>query len=75
VAHLSFVAGLTPREIRARHPDRFVEVYEVYRLKRNVIDRLRRSGAIQQLLPLLVAGLVLSARVVGAAAYFGPSWN
>ena len=50
VAQLSFVDGLTPREIRGRHPERFTEVDEVYRLKRNVIDRLRRSQAIQQLL-------------------------
>jgi DNA-directed RNA polymerase specialized sigma24 family protein len=50
VARLSFVAGLSPREIRARHPDRFLEVDVVYRLKRNVIDRLRRSPHIQQLL-------------------------
>ena len=49
VAQLSFVAGLSPREIRARHPDRFAEVDEVYRLKRNAIDRLRRSRAIQEL--------------------------
>jgi DNA-directed RNA polymerase specialized sigma24 family protein len=50
VAHLSFVDGLSPREIRARHPHQFAEVDEVYRLKRNVIDRLRRSQAIQHLL-------------------------
>jgi DNA-directed RNA polymerase specialized sigma24 family protein len=50
VAQLSFVSGLSPREIRARHPDRFAEVGVVYRLKRNVIDRLRRSPLIQELL-------------------------
>jgi DNA-directed RNA polymerase specialized sigma24 family protein len=47
VARLSFVAGLSPREIRARHPDQFEDVFEVYRIKRNMIDRLRRSRAIQ----------------------------
>jgi len=52
VAQLSFVAGLTPRDICARHPDRFAEVNDVYRLKRNLIERLRRSQAIQQLLSL-----------------------
>ncbi|HEY1295049.1 MAG TPA: hypothetical protein VGJ60_18365 [Chloroflexota bacterium] len=50
VAELSFVAGLTPREILARHPEKFFDVFTVYRTKRNVIDRLRRSGAIQELL-------------------------
>jgi hypothetical protein len=48
VARLSFVAGLSPREIRARHPDQFEDVFEVYRIKRNMIDRLRRSRAIRQ---------------------------
>src|SRR5712691_533380 len=47
VARLSFIAGLSPREILARHPDGFQDVVEVYRIKRNVIDRLRRSRAIQ----------------------------
>jgi DNA-directed RNA polymerase specialized sigma24 family protein len=50
VARLSFIAGLTPREIQARHADRFAAVSEVYRLKRNVIDRLRRSQALRHLL-------------------------
>jgi predicted nucleic acid-binding OB-fold protein len=50
VARLSFVAGLTPREIQARHADRFQDVADVYRLKRNVIDRLRRSPALRRLL-------------------------
>ena len=47
VARLSFIAGLSPREILARHPDRFQDVFDVYRIKRNMIDRLRRSNAIQ----------------------------
>jgi DNA-directed RNA polymerase specialized sigma24 family protein len=49
VAHLSFVRGLTPREIRARCPRRFADVACVYRIKRNIIDRLRHSRAIRQL--------------------------
>jgi len=48
LTRLSFVAGLTPREIQARYPDRFASVTDVYRLKRNVLDRLRRSPAIRQ---------------------------
>ncbi len=50
VARLSFAAGLSPREIRALHPERFAEVSDVYRLKRNLIERLRRSQAIKDLL-------------------------
>lgn len=41
VAQLSFVGGLSPREIFARHSDRFASVEDVYRVKRNVVDRLR----------------------------------
>ena len=50
VARLSFVAGLSPREILARHPEKFHDALDVYRTKRNMIDRLRRSAAIQELL-------------------------
>jgi DNA-directed RNA polymerase specialized sigma24 family protein len=50
VAHLSFVGGLSPREICALHPEHFAEVSDVYRLKRNLIERLRRSQAIHELL-------------------------
>jgi DNA-directed RNA polymerase specialized sigma24 family protein len=50
VARLSFVAGFTPREIRARHPDYFADVADVYRVKRNVIERLRRSVVILRLI-------------------------
>jgi DNA-directed RNA polymerase specialized sigma24 family protein len=49
VAQLSFVHGLTPREIRARHPERFADVFAVYRIKRNIVDRLRTSRAVRQL--------------------------
>src|ERR1700687_3313073 len=50
VVRLSFAAGLSPREICALHPDHFPDVSEVYRLKRNLIERLRRSKAISGLL-------------------------
>jgi DNA-directed RNA polymerase specialized sigma24 family protein len=46
VAYLSFVSGLTPREISSRCPERFADITEIYRIKRNVIDRLRRSPEI-----------------------------
>ena len=48
VARLSFIAGLSPREILRRYPRKFQDVVDVYRIKRNMIDRLRRSRAIQQ---------------------------
>src|SRR6266851_1362874 len=50
VVRLSFAAGLSPREIKALHPDLFPDVSEVYRLKRNHIERLRHSPAISDLL-------------------------
>ena len=49
VARLSFLRGLTPREIFARHPDRFEDVVSIYRIKRNIVDRLRHSRAIRRL--------------------------
>lgn len=42
VLHLSYVIGLSPREICRRHGAEFPDVTEVYRLKRNALDRLRR---------------------------------
>jgi hypothetical protein len=50
VARLSFVSGLSPREILARHPEKFQDVFDVYRTKRNMIERLRRSTALKTLL-------------------------
>lgn len=46
IARLSFLHGLKPREIYERHPDRFANVAEVYRVKRNLLDRLRRDETI-----------------------------
>jgi hypothetical protein len=50
IAELSFVDDWKPRKIHAIHPDRFETVQDVYRIKRNVIDRLRRCPEVQQLL-------------------------
>src|SRR5260370_10150718 len=47
VAHMSFISGLCPREILARYPERFDNAFHVYRTKRNMIDRLSRSPALQ----------------------------
>jgi DNA-directed RNA polymerase specialized sigma24 family protein len=46
LAYLSMVCEMKPAEIRARHPTRFTSVAEVYRMKRNVVERLRRNPAI-----------------------------
>ncbi len=50
VIYLSCVVGLSPRDVCARHPREFPQVAEVYRLKRNVLDRLRRAPEIRALL-------------------------
>jgi DNA-directed RNA polymerase specialized sigma24 family protein len=44
VIYLSYVIGLTPREICRRHETTFPDVSDVYRLKRNALDRLRRAA-------------------------------
>jgi DNA-directed RNA polymerase specialized sigma24 family protein len=47
VVYLSYVIGLTPRDICARHPSDFADARDVYRLKRSALDRLRRAGRLQ----------------------------
>ncbi len=49
IVYLSYVAGLSPRQIYARRRARFSDVDEVYRLKRNVLSRLRRSTRLRTL--------------------------
>lgn len=41
--YLSYAIGLSPREICARHGDLFPDVREIYRIKRNALERLRRA--------------------------------
>ncbi|MDQ4076547.1 MAG: hypothetical protein M3220_09920 [Chloroflexota bacterium] len=38
-----FILGLKPRQIHARYPSYFPDIQDVYRVKRNVLNRLRRS--------------------------------
>jgi DNA-directed RNA polymerase specialized sigma24 family protein len=45
----SLVYALPPRAIQARHPDMFADVAEVYRVKRNLINRFQRSRELQRL--------------------------
>jgi hypothetical protein len=53
VARLSWLDGLSPREIQARRPDLFVNVRRVYRIKRNILERLLRDPKIQKLWKLI----------------------
>jgi hypothetical protein len=50
VAYLSFARDLKPAEIAARHSSLFANVADVYRIKRNIIERLRRSPEIRAFL-------------------------
>lgn len=50
VARLSFALDLKPNQIQARHPDLFRSVADVYRVKRNLVERLRRSPDLQAFL-------------------------
>ncbi len=45
VVYLSYVAGLSPREIHRRFGGQFSSTDDVYRLKRRALDRLRRGLA------------------------------
>lgn len=40
---LIYQAGLRPAEVYARHPGLFAGIGEVYRINRNILDRLRRD--------------------------------
>jgi hypothetical protein len=50
VIYCSFALDMKPAEIHERQPDLFATVADVYRIKRNAIDRLRRSQEISQFL-------------------------
>lgn len=50
VLYLSFASELKPGEIHERHPELFASVADVYRIKRNALDRLRRSAEIREFL-------------------------
>jgi hypothetical protein len=50
VVYASFVLGLKPREICARYEDLFTEVRQVYRVKENVLARLRRDPELHRAL-------------------------
>jgi hypothetical protein len=50
VAYLSFARDLKPAEIFERHPRLYESVGDVYRIKRNVVERLRRSPEVRAFL-------------------------
>ena len=52
VVDLSFKQGLAPRKIFAERRDLFSSVQEVRRIKRNVLDRLRRNPYMKEFLDL-----------------------
>ncbi|TME89578.1 MAG: sigma-70 family RNA polymerase sigma factor [Chloroflexi bacterium] len=49
IVSLSFRDGCKPCEIHAQHSDRFPSVADVYRTKRNVVERLRRDSRLRAL--------------------------
>jgi hypothetical protein len=51
VAYLSFTRDMKPSDIFQRHPRLYASVDDVYRIKRNVVERLRRSADIRAFLP------------------------
>jgi hypothetical protein len=51
VAYLSFARDLKPSEIFGRYPRLYENVGDVYRIKRNVVERLRRSPQVRAFLP------------------------
>jgi DNA-directed RNA polymerase specialized sigma24 family protein len=43
LVYLTYELGLRPAEIQRRHPEQFPSIRDVYRITRNILDRLRRS--------------------------------
>jgi hypothetical protein len=50
VAYQSFARDLKPAEIYGHFPELYESVADVYRIKRNILDRLRRSPDIRAFL-------------------------
>ena len=50
VARLSFVSNLTPRRMMALHPDVFDDEESIYKLRKNLVKRLRRNAQLLELL-------------------------
>jgi hypothetical protein len=50
VVHYSYVVGFKPGDIYRERDDIFDDVREIYRIKENVLARLRRDDALRELL-------------------------
>ena len=50
VVYASFSLGLKPRELCAQYGDQFANVRDVYRIKQNVLERLRRDPELKTIL-------------------------
>jgi DNA-directed RNA polymerase specialized sigma24 family protein len=50
VVYGSFVLGLKPRQLLASYPEAFDDVKEIYRIKENVLARLRRDRELEKIL-------------------------
>lgn len=50
VIYGSFVLALKPRELQIKYNSTFSDVKDVYRVKQNVLDRLRRDSELKQIL-------------------------
>jgi DNA-directed RNA polymerase specialized sigma24 family protein len=50
IVQLVCALGLSPRELQRRYSHVFTSVDDIYRIKRNVLERLRRNKALLQLL-------------------------
>jgi DNA-directed RNA polymerase specialized sigma24 family protein len=57
--YLSLELDMKPSTIHERYPDRYPTVGDVYRVKRNVLDRLRRSPGIRTFLTSTSADLLV----------------
>jgi RNA polymerase sigma factor (sigma-70 family) len=49
VARLIFVEGIKPRQVAEQFPDLFPDVSDVYRVKRNLLERLRRDPTLRRM--------------------------
>jgi DNA-directed RNA polymerase specialized sigma24 family protein len=50
IVYGSFILGLKPRQLYAHYPEIFRDVQEIYRVKENVLARLRRDDELKELL-------------------------
>ena len=53
VIYGSFMLALKPRELYSRFPSAFADVDEVYRIKQNIIARLRRDPELNKILGIV----------------------